>query len=59
MPKELKVALADKLKQRCKEIGSPELFDKIADETVATDAAALVEYLQKVDHPALNLPPLM
>ncbi len=59
MPKELKEALSDKLKERCKELGKPELFDKIADETVATDAAALVEYLQKINHPALNLPPLI
>ena len=55
MPKELKEALADKLKIRCKEIGSPDLFDKIADETIATDAAALVEYLTKVGHPALAM----
>ena len=59
MPKELKEALADKIKERCKELDMPDLFDKIADETVATDAAALVEYLQKVSHPALTLPPLM
>ncbi|MDP3804506.1 MAG: acetyl-CoA decarbonylase/synthase complex subunit alpha/beta, partial [Candidatus Omnitrophota bacterium] len=59
MPKELKESLSDKLKIRCKELGMPELFDKIADETVATDAAVLVEYLQKVGHPALSLPPLM
>ena len=59
MPKELKEALTDKLKERSKELGIPDLFDKIADETVATDAATLVEYLQKVNHPALNLPPLM
>ncbi len=59
MPKELKEALADKLKQRCKEIGMPDLFDKIADETVATDAAALVEYLTKVNHPALTMESLV
>lgn len=59
MPKELKEALSDKLKARCKELGSPELFDKIADETIATDSAALVEYLQKVGHPALAMDPLM
>ena len=59
MPKELKEALADKLKKRCEEIGEPDLFDKIADETVATDSAALVEYLQKVNHPALSLPPML
>jgi len=59
MPKELKEALAEKLKKRCGEIGMPELFDKIADETVATDSAALVEYLTKVGHPALGMEPLM
>jgi len=59
MPKELKESLADRLKKRCKEIGEPNFFEKIADETVATDAAALVEYMTKVGHPALGLPPLM
>jgi acetyl-CoA synthase len=59
MPKELKEALAERLRARCKEIGDPGLFDKIADETVATDAAALVEYLTKVGHPALDMPPML
>lgn len=59
MPKELKEALADKLKERCKEIGMPELFERIADETVATDAASLVSYLEKVGHPALSMDPMM
>nr|MBP7056032.1 CO dehydrogenase/CO-methylating acetyl-CoA synthase complex subunit beta [Candidatus Omnitrophota bacterium] len=53
MPKELKEALSDKLKRRCEEIGDPDLINKIADETIATDAADLLEFLQKVDHPAL------
>jgi acetyl-CoA synthase len=59
MPKELKEALADKLKIRAKEVGEPDLFDKIADETVATDAAALVAHLEKVKHPALTMNPLV
>ena len=59
MPKELKEALSDKLKTRAKEIGVPDLVDKIADETVATDAAALVAYLEKVGHPALSMEPMM
>ncbi len=59
MPRELKEALADRLKKRCLEIGQPDLFDKIADETVATDTEKLVEYLKKVGHPALSMPPLM
>jgi acetyl-CoA synthase len=59
MPKELKEALADRLKKRCEEIGVSGLFDKIADETVATDASALVEYLTKVNHPALGMPSML
>jgi len=59
MPKELKEALSDKLKRRCEEIGDPDLINKIADETIATDAAGLLEFLQKVDHPALLMDSLM
>lgn len=59
MPKELKEALADRLKARAKEAGVPDLLDKIADETVTTDAAALVEYLAKVGHPALTMPAMI
>jgi acetyl-CoA synthase len=59
MPKELKEALADRLKARAKEIGEPDLYDKIADETVTTDAQELAAYLQKVGHPAFSMPPMM
>lgn len=56
MPKELKDLLGDDLKKRFAEQGHPELFDKIGDETVASDANALREYLEKVGHPALTMP---
>lgn len=59
MPKELKEALSDKLKERCKEVGTPDLYDKIADETVTTEPAELVKHLEKVGHPALKMPPLI
>ena len=59
MTKELKDALADRIKKRCEEIGAPDLLERIADETITTDAAELVEYLKKVKHPALDMPPLM
>jgi CO dehydrogenase/acetyl-CoA synthase beta subunit len=32
--------------------------DKIADETITTDADELAEYLAKVDHPALRMSPM-
>lgn len=59
MPRELKEALGDKLKARCAELGMPELFNKIADETIATDAASLVEHLERVNHPALTMEPMV
>jgi acetyl-CoA synthase len=59
MTKELKEFLGDKLKKRCEEIGEPDLVDKIADETITTDSAQLLEYLKKVKHPVLSLPPLI
>jgi acetyl-CoA synthase len=59
LPKELKDLLGDRLAKRCAEIGEPDLVNKIADETVATDANQLLEYLTKVNHPALTMPPLM
>ncbi|MBU0549566.1 MAG: CO dehydrogenase/CO-methylating acetyl-CoA synthase complex subunit beta [Candidatus Omnitrophica bacterium] len=59
LPKELKDTLGDKLRQRCKEIGHPGLVDKIADETQATNSEELLDFLAKVEHPALKLSPLL
>jgi len=59
MPKQLKEEMMDRLKARAEETGDPDFVDKIADETVTTDPAELAEYLTKVDHPALKLPPMM
>lgn len=58
-PKELKEVLADKLKNRCKDLGCPDLIDKIADETVATTSEELINFLNKVNHPVLEMEPLM
>ena len=59
MPKELKEALADRIKERAKEIGEPDLYEKIADETITTDAAGLLINLEKNDHPALRMPAMI
>ncbi|MDD5245997.1 MAG: acetyl-CoA decarbonylase/synthase complex subunit alpha/beta [Candidatus Omnitrophica bacterium] len=59
MPKELKELLADKLKARAKEIGEPDLLDKIADETSATTAEELAKFLEEHAHPALAMDPLL
>lgn len=59
MPKELKEALGEKLKQRCQEIGEAGLMEKICDETSATTLEELIAFLQKVNHPALKMPALL
>ncbi len=59
MPKQLKEEMVERLKARAEEVGTPEFIDKIADEDVTTDPGELVEYLTKVDHPALKMPPML
>ena len=55
MPKELKDDMREGLQKRAQAMGIPDLVDKIADETTAVDSAALLEFLQKVQHPALTM----
>jgi acetyl-CoA synthase len=59
MPQELKSAIRPRLEERAKQLGLPDLVDKIADETVATDTETLLAYLQQVSHPALEMEPLI
>jgi len=59
MPSELKNEMREELRKRGEELGMPELVDKIADETVAVDSEALLEHLQKVEHPALLMEALI
>ena len=40
-------------------MGMPDLVDKIADETIATDGEALLEFLERVGHPALTMESLL
>ncbi|MCF8042299.1 MAG: CO dehydrogenase/CO-methylating acetyl-CoA synthase complex subunit beta [Desulfarculaceae bacterium] len=58
MPKSLKEELEEGLKRRGEEMGVPDLIDKIADETVGIDEASVLEYLQKVGHPAMEMDPI-
>ncbi len=58
MPKELKEELRDMIEKRAKEIGEPDFMGKIADETVATTEEEVLEFMQKVGHPALEMPPM-
>lgn len=59
MPKELKDLLRDKLLKVSADLGEPDLIDKIADETQATSSEELLSFLERVNHPALAMEPLM
>ena len=59
MPKHLKEIVASGFAKRAKEIGMPDLMDKIADETVTEDAEGLMAWMAQVDHPALYMDPLL
>jgi len=51
--------MREELINRAKELGAPDFLDKVADETVVTDAEGLMEWMIKVGHPALGMPPLL
>jgi acetyl-CoA synthase len=51
----VKERLGERLRERCVESGLPDLYEKIADETVCTDLEALALHLAAVEHPALAL----
>jgi acetyl-CoA synthase len=59
MPKDLKEALADRLKERAAEMGLEGFYEKIADETIATDIETLTPWLEEVKHPAFEMEPLL
>jgi acetyl-CoA synthase len=59
MPKELKEALADRIKVRAEELGLDGFIDKIADETIATGIEELTPWLESAKHPALEMEPLL
>ncbi len=59
MPRGLKERLAAEITEAGIAMGIPDLLDRIADETVCEDAAGLFEWMQKVDHPALGMPPML
>jgi acetyl-CoA synthase len=58
MTKNLKESLRDAFEKRAAEEGAPDLFDKIADETLCEDPEKLVEFLTSVGHPALEMEPM-
>jgi acetyl-CoA synthase len=55
MPKALKEELRERLLRRGKEMGVPDLIDRIADETVGITEADIMPFLKEKDHPALKM----
>ena len=49
----------ERLEKRLQRKGSPAFFEKIADETVTTTIEDLTAFLEKVQHPALAMKPLV
>ncbi len=55
MPKMLKEELRERLEERAKEIGIPNLLDMIADEEVGVTEDEVLAFLQEKGHPALEM----
>jgi acetyl-CoA synthase len=59
MPKELKELLGKRLRSIARDIGEPDLLEKIADEGVARTLEELLNFLLKVKHPTLCMDSLI
>ncbi len=55
MPSSVKEKFRTELDERAKQLGAPDLIDKIADETVTTDLEGLIPFLTEKEHPALQM----
>ena len=55
LPKMLKEEIKEKLMQRCEEMGMPEFYDMIADETVGTTEEEVLAFMKEKGHPALEM----
>jgi acetyl-CoA synthase len=55
MPKRLKEEVKERLQKRAEELGVPDLFDMIADETVATTEEEVIAYCTEKGHPAIAM----
>jgi acetyl-CoA synthase len=58
MPKIFKEEIKERLIKRGEEIGIPNFYDMIADETVGTTEEEVYEFLKKVGHPAVSMEPI-
>jgi acetyl-CoA synthase len=59
MPKILKEEIGERFSARAKELGVPDLLDKVADETVGVTEDAILPFLKEKGHPALAMDPIL
>jgi acetyl-CoA synthase len=59
MPKILKEEIKERILKRGKEIGVPDLYDRIADETVGVTEEEIMPFLKEKKHPALEMDPII
>ena len=55
MPKMLKEEIRDRIEKRAEEIGIPNLYEMIADETVGMTEEEILPFLEEMGHPALTM----
>lgn len=58
MPRGLKEFLRNGINRRAAEIGIPDFYDRIADETVGTAIDEIMPFLSEKEHPALSMDPI-
>ncbi|MDJ0830058.1 MAG: acetyl-CoA decarbonylase/synthase complex subunit alpha/beta [Desulfobacterales bacterium] len=59
MPKQLKEEIKERIEKRGEELGYPDLYNMIADETVGITEEEILPFLEEKGHPALSMDPLI
>jgi len=59
MPKMLKEEIRERIEKRGADLGYPNLYDMIADETVGITEEEIMPFLQEKGHPALTMDPIV
>lgn len=59
MPKILKEEIKERIEKRGAEMGVPDLYEKIADETVGITEEEILPWLEEKGHPALSMDPII
>ena len=59
LPKILKEEIKERIDKRGAELGQPDFYDMIADETVGVTEEEILPFLQEKGHPALSMDPII